>query len=366
MVELIDDADPRGGRRVRRHRRDAPPGRGRDRPRRRPRSGTCSPGSRSGEATRCSISCSSSTSSRSCSRSGGATPTARRFIEQFGEVVRRHRVSPDDQPVGAADAARHRASRSRCCIREDFLGQLEALAVQVPQIMQRRFRLDGLSPDQAIAAIREPASIDDPRLRTRAVHVQRGRGRRDPRVPAHRGVDRVGSTLPGDRPVAAADHLPAHRTIDPAAQGGVRRDVDRDHRERPRRQGGPRAHRRRLLPTSDRVLPHPPAAGAPQALRDRSDQPERPSSEPRGGRDLRGVRGQQGDARRARRPPPPALRAAGGQRLLRTGPRHPDHADPRLPRREAADRSAPPAPRPACRGRRRRSDRHRRRRVQGR
>ena len=52
-------------------------------------------------------------------------------------------------------------------IREDFLGQLEALAVEVPQIMQHRFRLDGLSPDQACVAIREPAAIDDARLRTR-------------------------------------------------------------------------------------------------------------------------------------------------------------------------------------------------------
>ena len=87
------------------------------------------------------------------------------FIEQFGEVVRRHRVSPDDQPVGAADLPAP-SVKITLLIREDFLGQLETLAVQVPQIMQRRFRLDGLSPDQAIAAIREPASIDDPRLRT--------------------------------------------------------------------------------------------------------------------------------------------------------------------------------------------------------
>jgi len=52
-------------------------------------------------------------------------------------------------------------------MREDFIGQLEALAVSVPQILQRRFRLGALDPEQAEAAIREPAALDDPRLRTR-------------------------------------------------------------------------------------------------------------------------------------------------------------------------------------------------------
>ncbi len=40
---------------------------------------------------------------------------------------------------------------------EDSLGELEALADDVPQIMQNRFRLGALDPKQAEAAIREPA-----------------------------------------------------------------------------------------------------------------------------------------------------------------------------------------------------------------
>jgi hypothetical protein len=85
------------------------------------------------------------------------------FIAQFGEIVRRHRIAPahgQEQETGLP------APRVKFVLlmREDFLGQLEALAVHVPQIMHRRFRLDGLSPDQAEAAVREPARLVDPRL----------------------------------------------------------------------------------------------------------------------------------------------------------------------------------------------------------
>jgi len=88
------------------------------------------------------------------------------FIEQFGEVVRHHRV-PGHEPDSARQALPPPNVKIVLCMREDFIGQLEALAVPVPQILQRRFRLGALDPVQAEAAIREPAAIDDPRLRTR-------------------------------------------------------------------------------------------------------------------------------------------------------------------------------------------------------
>ena len=89
-----------------------------------------------------------------------------RFIEEFGSVVRRHRAQEADEPPREYELPPPNV-KFVLLIREDFLGQLEALAVEVPQIMQHRFRLDGLSPDQTAVAIREPAAIDDARLRTR-------------------------------------------------------------------------------------------------------------------------------------------------------------------------------------------------------
>ncbi|MDF2732102.1 MAG: hypothetical protein K0S92_733, partial [Desertimonas sp.] len=95
------------------------------------------------------------------------------FIEQFGEVVRHHRVPGRD-----ADPARQALAAPNVkivmCMREDFIGQLEELAVSVPQIMNRRFRLGALDPVQAQAAIREPAELDDPRLRTQRFSYSAG------------------------------------------------------------------------------------------------------------------------------------------------------------------------------------------------
>jgi hypothetical protein len=95
------------------------------------------------------------------------------FIEQFGEVVRHHRVPGRD-----ADPARQALAAPNVkivmCMREDFIGQLEELAVSVPQIMNRRFRLGALDPVQAEAAIREPAELDDARLRTQRFSYSAG------------------------------------------------------------------------------------------------------------------------------------------------------------------------------------------------
>ena len=87
-----------------------------------------------------------------------------RFIEQFGEVVRRNRDWGDEPEESTALPPPN--VKFVLTIREDFLGHLEALAPHVPQIMQCRFRLEGLGPDRAEEAIRDPAAVDDPRLAT--------------------------------------------------------------------------------------------------------------------------------------------------------------------------------------------------------
>ena len=86
------------------------------------------------------------------------------FIQQLGDTIRRYRPAsevPEDAP--ALPPARVKVV---IVMREDFVGDLEALVGSIPQIMTHRFRLDGLSPAQAELAIREPAQLSDPRLET--------------------------------------------------------------------------------------------------------------------------------------------------------------------------------------------------------
>lgn len=88
-----------------------------------------------------------------------------RFIAEFGQVVRGHRSADADE---LAETAAVPVPNVKFCIviREDALGQLEALADDVPQIMQNRFRLGALDASQAERAIREPAMVDDGLLDT--------------------------------------------------------------------------------------------------------------------------------------------------------------------------------------------------------
>jgi hypothetical protein len=86
------------------------------------------------------------------------------FIQQLGDVVRRH-VSQVEREGGSQLPPPN--VKITLIVREDSLGELEALVAQVPQILRHRFRLGGLSPEQAQAAIREPAALDDSRLVTR-------------------------------------------------------------------------------------------------------------------------------------------------------------------------------------------------------
>ncbi len=88
------------------------------------------------------------------------------FIADLGQVIRRHRSIPDggDPSTDALAAVPPPNVKIVLIIREDFLGELEALAADVPTILAHRFRLDALHPDQAKAAICEPAAVDDDRL----------------------------------------------------------------------------------------------------------------------------------------------------------------------------------------------------------
>ncbi len=85
--------------------------------------------------------------------------TRRDFMTQFGWVGRGHR------PLEAGGVTgRPPAVKSVILIREDSLGELEALADHVPAIMRNRFRLKPLNLEQAEAAIRGPARLSDERL----------------------------------------------------------------------------------------------------------------------------------------------------------------------------------------------------------
>lgn len=90
-----------------------------------------------------------------------------RFITEFGEVIRGNRAVGES--AGGTDGSGVMAPpdvKFVLVIREDALGELEALADDVPQVMQHRFRLGPLSAVQALAAIREPAEVLDAHLET--------------------------------------------------------------------------------------------------------------------------------------------------------------------------------------------------------
>lgn len=94
-------------------------------------------------------------------------PRVRRdFIQDLGQVIRRRRVGDEDvvrldAPLPPPDV------KVVLVLREDSLGELEALTTDIPQILHNRFRLQGLDPEDAERAIREPALTEDSRLRSR-------------------------------------------------------------------------------------------------------------------------------------------------------------------------------------------------------
>jgi Novel STAND NTPase 1 len=97
---------------------------------------------------------------------GWSAEQRNQFIEQLGQVLRHYRTVSDQSEPQDDALLLPPDVKITIVMREDSLGELEALAQHVPQIMRHRFRLDGLSPDQAKAAICEPAAVNDPRLLT--------------------------------------------------------------------------------------------------------------------------------------------------------------------------------------------------------
>jgi hypothetical protein len=88
-----------------------------------------------------------------------------RFVSEFGDVVRGHQTG---SRRASADRSKGSSLPPRVkfvlVIREDALGELEALATDIPNYMRHRFRLGPLDLDQAEAAIREPGLVDDGRI----------------------------------------------------------------------------------------------------------------------------------------------------------------------------------------------------------
>ncbi len=77
------------------------------------------------------------------------------FITQLAELVKGRNPSESPLPV-----------KIIISLREDFLGQLEDMASQLPHILQNRFRLSALSREQAQQAIEEPARVEDKQIVT--------------------------------------------------------------------------------------------------------------------------------------------------------------------------------------------------------
>lgn len=82
------------------------------------------------------------------------------FIAGFSDLVRRRVEGPDGKLVALP------RMKLVVCLREDYLGELEEVAAQVPQVMQNRFRLTPLTRAQAEQAIREPAKIEHAEIDT--------------------------------------------------------------------------------------------------------------------------------------------------------------------------------------------------------
>jgi len=100
-------------------------------------------------------------------------PEPRRdFIRQLAELVRGHgaagrTVAPAAASIGAAtiEAGLPRL-KIVLALREDYLADLEELAREIPGILQHRFRLGALTPDNAREAIVRPALLADDAFET--------------------------------------------------------------------------------------------------------------------------------------------------------------------------------------------------------
>ncbi len=93
------------------------------------------------------------------------------FIAQLADVVRGRLPEKllDSLQQGEQFSYSEKPPRVKVIIsiREDFLGQLEEMSQQIPEILSNRFRLLPLSRDQATQAIEEPAKVEGDKLHTK-------------------------------------------------------------------------------------------------------------------------------------------------------------------------------------------------------
>ena len=307
---------------------------------RRRRCGICSPSSRSGAATRSSSWSSSSTSSRSCSPRHGAPTTAPASSSSSARssvatACRGRDVDPRTPRLPPPNV------KVVLFMREDFIGQLEELAVSVPQIMHRRFRLGALTPEQAQAAICEPAALDDPRLRTQRFSYSAGAASTILtflRTKDERGKAVLTPRIDPSQLQIICQHV--ERSILPrkaaaaTAWSRSRRPISADRRGCAESSATSTAVCSRTFPAEERkAIRHLCETGLISQT----------------GRRLSQEEGEIYDAHfdvtrttlaQAGRPAPPAIGAARRQRLLRARPRHAHRSDLGVPRRSTEGATA--------------------------
>ncbi len=89
------------------------------------------------------------------------------LVDEFAGVVRGSPVVRGNTEDVDASAPTPGSVKIVIALREDYLGSLESFSRQVPQILANRWRLEPLRESAAREAIRDPARVDHPELRTR-------------------------------------------------------------------------------------------------------------------------------------------------------------------------------------------------------
>ena len=83
----------------------------------------------------------------------------REFLTQFACLARRTPPEGAGSKDGSSIPVKAPPLKMVLSIREDYLGELEQIATEAPQVMHHRFRLTSLTRDQARCAILEPAEL---------------------------------------------------------------------------------------------------------------------------------------------------------------------------------------------------------------
>jgi tetratricopeptide (TPR) repeat protein len=87
-----------------------------------------------------------------------------KFISHFADLACKHVPDTLRDIGGSGRLEKIPPLKMVLSIREDYLGEIELVAAEVPQVIYNRFRLTALTRDQAELAIREPATATDDRL----------------------------------------------------------------------------------------------------------------------------------------------------------------------------------------------------------